>query len=700
MREQTLRASSSYPDRAEYRPAQGQSKAKTSGARSRRGTNLGLLGRELGGLDLLGAALGLSSEAVNILVDGRDHAREHQYGAHLAARMKDAGIPASWLDQAHPKVSPEYLSVLRKFAAASNNKAPIRRANFRRIASAFENREQVLADALEMVASAVINVAEGQLEFDDGRFGHINPILMRAGFPDSWLEQAEPDLTDAMLLTLEQLATDDYERKFEEESSHSGQVYVSPAPEPQNQQPLQPTAAPVDKSKETVMAPKTQPQPPAPAPAAPPAFQSQPPEFKAGGMPTAGKPMAHPTAGAPRVSRTILAAGRKLPGAAAKGPAAKGPAAKAAAKSTAVTPPTAAPTPPSAAASSPAAGAASAPQAAPDNRRGPNARGTVSKEASLARADALEKLLENARRGAKAALWRDVLGSSLAFWGNIRRGAVLFRNELAAGVEQALGLPKGWLDNPTFPPPQLAAFMTDKDAPIPPRMTLEGISDDNGQSAGQGENEGEGANAAPEQAAAPATTSAPAASAGSKKASETKGAGAKGGAAQPKRDATKPFAQTKAPQPPKVSMTQQPPSTPPVPPSTSAAPAPAPTAAASTPAADPNTENRQLLLVDMGAPAPGMPVSQPGAVQAVGADQAAAGAQTPAAQAPAAQAPAPTLAPVAAAPSVGLTPAGGSATGLPGPLTQALMSIISAKATAGTFTEADALSLINQLMAR
>lgn len=697
MREQTLRASSSYPDRAEYRPAQGQSKAKPSGARSRRGTNLGLLGRELGGLDLLGAALGLSSEAVNILVDGRDHAREHQYGAHLAARMKDAGIPASWLDQAHPKVSPEYLSVLRKFAAASNNKAPIRRANFRRIASAFENREQVLADALEMVASAVINVAEGQLEFDDGRFGHINPILMRAGFPDSWLEQAEPDLTDAMLLTLEQLATDDYERKFEEESSHSGQVYVSPAPEPQNLQPLQPTAAPVDKSKETVMAPKTQPQPPAPA--APPAFQSQPPEFKAGGMPTAGKPMAHPTAGAPRVSRTILAAGRALPGAAAKGAAAKGPAAKAAAKSAPVAPPAAAPTPTAAAAPAAAPGAVSAPQAAPDTRRGPNARGTVSKEASLARADALEKLLENARRGAKAALWRDVLGSSLAFWGNIRRGAVLFRNELAAGVEQALGLPKGWLDNPTFPPPQLAAFMTDKDAPIPPRMTLEGISDDNSQSAGQGENEGEGASAAPEQAAAPAATSAPAAAAGSKKASDTKAAGAKAGAAAPKRDATKPFAQTKAPQPPKVSMTQQPPSTPPVLPGSSAAPAPA--AAASTPAADPNTENRQLLLVDMGAPAPGTQLPQQGAAQASSGQ--AAGAATPAAQtpAPALAASSAPSAPAAAA-DVGPFAAAGAAltAGQPGPLTQALLSIITAKAASGSFTETDALGLINQLMTR
>lgn len=692
MREQTLRASSSYPDRAEYR--QGHGKVKSSGTRSRRGTNLGLLGRELGGLDLLGAALGLSSEAVNILVDGRDHAREHQYGAHLAARLKDAGIPATWLDQSNPQISPAYLSALRKFAAASNNKAPTRRANFRRIARAFDGREQVLADALEMVVSAVSNVTEGQLELDDGRFGHMNPILMRAGFPDGWLEQAEPDLTEAMLLSLEQLATDDYERKFEEvESTHTGQVFVSPQPEPQPQPSAQPTAAPVDKSKETVMAPKTQQQTPPPAP-----FQAPAPEFKAGGMPTSGRPMAHPSAGAARVPRTVLAAGRKLPGA---GPAAKSnaagsskPAAKANAAQTPAPQGAAAPAPAPAQTPAPTPAAASnqsAAQAAPDNRRGPNARGTVSKEASLARAEALEKLLENARRGAKAALWRDVLGSSLAFWGNIRRGAVLFRNELAHGVEQALGLPKGWLDNPTFPPPQLAAFMSDKDAPVPPRMTLDGISDDGAQSADQ-----DGAGADTDAAAAggdvaPAPAPTPAAQAGAATSSGTKAAGAKAGA--PARDATKPFARSSKQQTPKVTMHQAPPSTQPV--FKGAAAAGTGTAGAAgtsapeagSPAVDPNTEGRQLLLVDMGTPAPGASTSAQGS---------AAAASTPAAGATPAAAPAQ----VAATPASTIAPAAAPVAGQPGPLTQALMSIITAKAAAGTFTEADALGLINKLMAQ
>jgi hypothetical protein len=51
-----------------------------------------------------------------------------------------------------------------------------------------------------------------------------------------------------------------------------------------------------------------------------------------------------------------------------------------------------------------------------------------------------------------------------------------------------------------------------------------------------------------------------------------------------------------------------------------------------------------------------------------------------------------------AAPAVAITPAGAPAQGQPGPLTQALISIITAKSAAGTFTDTDALGLINSLM--
>lgn len=667
MREQALRASSSYPDRAEYRPGTGR--GKSSGTRSRRSANLSRLARELGGQDLLGAALGLTSEAMTILVDGRDHARENQYGAHLAARLKDAGIPATWLDRQDAKIAPEYLNALRTFAAASSNKAPIRRANFRRIATAFEGREQVLADALEMVVSAIPNVVDGLLEMDDGRFGHMNPRLMRAGFPDSWLEQAEPDLTDEMLLSLEQLATDEYERHFEtDERAHKGQTFVAP-PAPESAPTPQPTAAPVDKPKETVMAPKSQP--------AQPSLPPQQPEFKAGGMPSS-KPMAHPSASGTRaLPRSVMAAGRSLSGPAAK-PIGSAPA-KSISRSA---PPAQMPQPPAAAASSaqnqpaaqtpasqktPPAAQRTAPAAKHSNPPAP--RSTVSKEVSMARAEALEELLKTARRGAKVTLWRDLVGSSLPFWGNIRRGAVLFRDDLAQAVEKALELPKGWLDKPTYPPATLAAWLTDENAPVPEFKTP---AQSQGGEAGQG-------------AAADMQPTAGAA------------AGAKKGAGT-KRDVIRPFATSKAPQPGRVTMTQNPGLTPPVLPraatgtsaSTDVAPGQNPLPGFE--AVDSREAIGQLYAdAAAGAGSSADPASPAAAVAPTQA--------TPSAAAAPSVAPAPTPGAAAPAQMFNLSAAAPAVQGQPGPLTQALLSIITAKSAAGTFTETDALALINKLMA-
>lgn len=672
MREQALRASSSYPDRAEYRPGTGR--GKSSGPRSRRSANLSRLARELGGQDLLGAALGLTSEAMTILVDGRDHARENQYGAHLAARLKDAGIPATWLDRQDAKVAPEYLNALRTFAAASSNKAPIRRANFRRIATAFEGREQVLADALEMVVSAIPNVVDGLLEMDDGRFGHMNPRLMRAGFPDSWLEQAEPDLTDEMLLSLEQLATDEYERHFEtDERAHKGQTFVAP-PAPESTPTPQPTAAPVDKPKETVMAPKSQP--------AQPSLPPQQPEFKAGGMPSS-KPMAHPSAGGTRaLPRSVMAAGRSISGPAAKpigsapaksisrsAPPAQMPQPPAAAASAAQNPP-AAQTP--ATQNTPAAAQSTAPVAKHSNPPAP--RSTVSKEVSMARAEALEELLKTARRGAKVTLWRDLVGSSLPFWGNIRRGAVLFRDDLAQAVEKALELPKGWLDKPTYPPATIAAWLTDENAPVPEFKTP--AQGDGAQ--GQGGEAGQGA----------ATDNQP--TAGAAAAAAKKGAGAK-------RDVTRPFATSKAPQPGRVTMTQNPGLTPPVLPSaatgTSASTdvAPGQNALPGFEAVDSREAVGQLYAAAAAGTESSADAASPAA--AVTPTQA-----TPSAAAAPSGTPAPTPA-AAPAPMFGLSAAAPAVQGQSGPLTQALLSIITAKSAAGTFTETDALALINKLMA-
>jgi len=676
MREYSVRQSSNK-ERGEFRPGHG--KGKSSGPRSKRAGNLGKLGDVLG-LDLLAAALGLSDEALSILVEGRDHAREEQYAAHLAARFKEAGIPASWLDKQYAPLAPDHLFTLRKLAAASRNKAPTRRANFRRIAAAFDGREEVLADALELVPSAVTNIAEGRLEFDDGRFGHMNPRLMRAGFPDGWLELAEPELSDDMVQRLEYVATDEYERRFEEEASAPpAQAFVNPAPAAEEQKSLQPVAAPVDTSKETVMATANPPK--LPAQQTPPAA----PQFKAGGMPNAAKPMAHPTAGASaaKLPRSVLAAGRKLGGTPASAPAAKQASAPAAPA------PTRAPAPQQAAAKSTSkakTGAGSktsaGTQAAATERRTLAPRSTVSKEVSVARAEALEKLLSDpsTRRGVKVTLWRDILGSSLPFWGNIRRGAVLFRDDLAEGAIQALGLPEGWLDNPSFPPATLAAWVTDKDAPVPGKLAIAG--DDAEQAAGD----------TPEGGAQQALPLA---------GDEAASSEAQGDAAKPapQRNVVKPFARKTAPAAPKVTMTKAPTSAPVFPGASAAAqsaqaagtpaatPAPAPAATPATPAATSS------------APAPAAtPAAAPVMSAGASADAgpfAAAGELLQATSQPAARS---TPSPVVASPGVGLTPAGGAVPGQPGPLVQALLSIITAKAASGTFSETDALELINKMM--
>ncbi|WP_434717076.1 hypothetical protein P5X00_36845 [Paraburkholderia sp. A2RO-4L] len=466
----------------------------------------------------MGTALGLSDQALRTLLDGRDYAREEQYVAHLVHRLKEAGFPPGWTEQTFAPIAPEYLSALRQFAAGASNKAPIRRSNFRRLASAFDGRESLLADALDMVPSAVTNVADGRLEFNDSRFGHLNPQLVKAGFPDGWLEQAEPELTDDMIQAVVQLATDEYERQLAEadedarEAQQAPQAFVNPAPTSVSLQSVQPVAAPVDPSPETNMATATRQAKQTPA------RPMNKPKTKPGTP--ASKPMAHPTAS--KLPRSVLAGGRSLAG--AKPPVAPKTSAPAAAAAPAHAPVK------HAAATQHATPAQQAPQAAAPAAHQPVAdaaqqrpgRGAVSKEVSLARAEALEKLLVDARRGAKVLLWRDMLGSSLPFWGNIRRGAVLFRDDLAAGAERALGLPEGWLDNPTFPPPPLAAWLTDPNAPVPTALEAQA-------------------------GLVPTASAAQAAPAGAQPPSTKKHA-----------SAAKPFARKTAPQPPKLTMTKAP----------------------------------------------------------------------------------------------------------------------------------------------
>lgn len=355
-----------------------------------------------------------------------------------------------------------------------------------------------------------------------------------------------------------------------------GQAFVSRPPAQVAEKSVQRVAASFDTTtKESMMVTPSQqqPQPPGATQDAP-AFPQ--PEFSAAGSPGTA-PLAHPG----KITRSVLLAARKIAPDAA-------PIASETPNTAAIAPP--APTQPQGTLSLPkkeAYGASSA--TLPPERKQP-ARGTVTKEASMARANALEQLLDGARRGVKVTLWRDLLNSSLPFWGNIRRGAVLFRDDLASAAEQAMGLPQGWLDNPSFPPPSLAAWLNDPNAPLP---VVSGI--------------------------------APAATAPAQPAAEAK---------------------TKRPYVKKA--------------------APAPT----------------VVMAQEQSPVPAAMPNEPPALVA---------------SAPRIEAPAPLVAP-APSPQVVSDPV--ATQGAPGPLCQALTSILSTMAVEGKFTEQDALSMITNLMAK
>lgn len=598
---------------------------------SRQAVNLSRLSAELGA-DVLGAALGLADQSLRILLDGRNASQEAQYQPHLEHKFEDAGIPLSWLSRENPTIDPEYLQALRALAAQAPNKAPIRRANFRRLAKAFDGRVGVLADAVEMNQAAVMNVAEGHLELDEYRFNHLNPRLMHAGFPDGWLEAPNPELSDSMLESLEQMATDEYEHELSSSEAVEqtvGQVFVSPAPAQvaAAQQKLAaavaPAAAePIESEKEVTMEPTAQVQPePSEERASLPGFAK--PEFQAAGFPGAMAPMPHPAAAGAKLPTRVLMAGRKVAGVGVKPAAPVKASAKVAAK--AVKPQTKA--------AKPAPVKAAKPQAPAKGK------GAISKELSLARANALNQLLDTARRGAKITLWNGLMELSLPYWGNIRRGAVLFRDELADKVVDFLGLPQGWLDNPTFPPATLAAWVTDASVPLP--GPVKALAEE------------------PEEAE---SVPVPVAEV----------------AAEPAPQAAAPVEAEKAPEAPAVRPFSRPKKAPPVLIVPQVEPAHAPEAIPAVAAA----------LVE--APAP---VVQPEPV--------AAAAPVQAAPAPAASPSAPVVA--QPTPQVKLSLAGFNWTppqGQPGPICQALVSTLNGMSAAGVLTEQDALQMLNELLGR
>lgn len=431
-------------------------------------------------LDLLEAALGVSAQTLKDILTGRGREQEVRYAAHIWHQVQAVNLPAGWLKDASAPLPPESLASLRALAAQSNNKSAIRKYNFKVLAESFEGRLDVLADALEIVEQSVTEIASGVLPIDDHRFGHINPRLVSAGFPDGWLDQPAAVVTDELVANLTEQADEEYdESSFDDEESvievvneqaRMVEIDVSvaakavPTHEPsikaevdhngsaQSGADAQEVCLINETSSQKEIAMKT----PRGAKTSPvdPALTK--PQFKAAGIPGmagATLPLQSQAGGAkPTIPRGALATGRilgkPLSAASQSKPQAE----------------TLSPTeakPPSKQAKQPRAVASQQAREMPAT-----ADGEI-REISMRRAAALEQLLESARRGAKVTLWRDLLKSSLGYWGNIRRGQVFLRDQLANDITTALGLPEGWLDNPVFPPPALADWVMDANVPLP-----------------------------------------------------------------------------------------------------------------------------------------------------------------------------------------------------------------------------------------
>lgn len=453
------------------------------GAKTVASINLGRMANILS-MDVLASALGMAEPVLFKIVQGHDVGQDYQ--AHIEHRLREANIPTAWLNQTGAQLGQSLVDGLRRIASTSENKAPIRRQNFQTLIDGFGGSLDIMADSLEMVESSIRAVAAGQLPIDAERFNHINPKLMAAGFPDGWLDQPQAQANPEWLATLKALADAEAQayaqqdaelRKAHLQAEADAEAKAAEAPSP-----VQATLLDATTESATEHPPQAAEASTPVEPKAPPALESKltvpsvslkeskdmtakktTASFKPGNLQGAVRPSA-----AALLPRGALNAGRALNIKPAAGAAAKAsptaqekPATLAARKVHLI--------PKKAAAPAPASAAASSTPEAPNTRAG---KTPVSRETSSARAIALEQLLSTARRGAKVTLWRDLLKSSLPYWGNIRNGTVLMRDELADSITQHLGLPAGWLDNPVFPPPTLAAWVTDRNAPVPGLATV------------------------------------------------------------------------------------------------------------------------------------------------------------------------------------------------------------------------------------
>lgn len=458
-----------------HRPSHRQPK---KGNRNQRTETLGSLEATLG-LDMLASALGLKDDSLKALIQGRQPDAESRYFPHISNRLKNAGIPPAILDGLAP-ITNQVLKKLKGLAANSEDRIPLRRNNFMRLAKAFGERLEVLADALEMNLGSITGVADGTLKLDDQRFGHLNPRLMRAGFPNGWLDEADPELPKSFIDELAKLAV--YEEPEEEFVSAPPALVANAGTQAQ----LALGTAEHDQRNSATPGTSSASISRHPADAATRAAPAQTPPVVE--KPMVGKKNSDEVApAAPSKSHGLKGATLLTPGGAPMAPGARLAGRALVGRPAPVFGGAAASTQSGQSAPAQTTGASTSagdqgndlaestktalgnPQlvAAVRHIKKRSETTETARRTSDNRAIALQTLLEETRRGAKVTLWRELLGKGLPYWGNIRRGGILMKDDLAAEITELLQLPEGWLDNPSFPPKTIAPWAMDASIPLP-----------------------------------------------------------------------------------------------------------------------------------------------------------------------------------------------------------------------------------------
>ncbi len=440
--------------------------------------NLGRLA-DVVGSDVLASSLGISKSQLHNVIRGGPDALD--YRVHIAHRLDDTGLSSAWLDQPDARIKPEFVKALRKLAGESSNPAPLRRQNLLKLVRAVAGGQQPLSEALEMTEHSLERVLQGQLAVDEERFSHINPRLMAVGFPDGWLDQPQAAVHPAWIKRLHAVIHGAGSMEMHDnhpaapmgattlpgEDSPPSSIYLATSSVTESASPMEsspPNAVPAPTAE-----PTTDERSPQPAQVQ----VSHGQEVNAADLSnrkrrrkrTGVRDVAPSTLDQSNANATAAAQTRTESDESVSSPSTLHLSSKEDGNSTPDT----------------------QPQAKRGRRKGVttavtgkqadskpldgDAGGSNSpfaiREKSLKRAEALDKLLSSARRGAKVTLWRDLLERSLPYWGNIRRGNTLMHDGIAESVTRHLGLPHDWLDHPSFPPAKIADWVMDAGVPLP-----------------------------------------------------------------------------------------------------------------------------------------------------------------------------------------------------------------------------------------